>query len=181
MILIIGLGNPGLKFKNTRHNLGFEILDQLKKDGGFTSAWEDKKRLRAKICKGEYQDKTIILAKPQTFMNNSGEAVKLLTTFYKISPDNLWVVHDDIDLEFGKIRVKNESGSGGHKGIESIISSLGTKNFKQLKIGVLNKEKNKIDVKKFVLQKFTKQETEELKDIKQAAILSLFPDLKTTC
>jgi PTH1 family peptidyl-tRNA hydrolase len=80
-------------------------------------------------------------------------------------------------LDFGKIRIKNESGSGGHKGIESIISSLGTKNFQQLKIGVLNKEKRKIDVKKFVLQKFTRQELEQLKDIKQTAISSLFSAL----
>ncbi|MCX6737895.1 MAG: aminoacyl-tRNA hydrolase [Candidatus Parcubacteria bacterium] len=173
MILIIGLGNPGLKFKNTRHNLGFEILDQLKKEGNF-SVWEEKKRLKAKICNGEYKDKKIILAKPQTFMNNSGEAVKLLTAFYKISPDELWIVHDDIDLDFGKIRIKNNSSSGGHKGTESIISSLGNKDFRQLKIGVLNKEKSKIDVKKFVLQKFTKQEIEQLKDIKQATISSLF-------
>lgn len=176
MILIIGLGNPGLKFKNTRHNLGFEILDQFKKDRVF-SVWEDKKRLKTKICTGEYEAKKIILAKPQTFMNNSGEAVKLLTAFYKIPSDELWVVHDDIDLDFGKIRIKNESGSGGHKGIESIISSLGTKNFQQLKIGVLNKEKRKIDVKKFVLQKFTRQELEQLKDIKQTAISSLFSAL----
>lgn len=176
MILIIGLGNPGLKFKNTRHNLGFEILDQFKKEGVF-SAWEDKKRLKAKICAGEYEDKKIILAKPQTFMNNSGEAVKLLTAFYKISPIDLWVIHDDIDLEFGKIRVKNESGSGGHKGIESIITLLGTKNFNQLKIGVLNQEKDKIDVKKFVLQKFTKQELEQLKDIKSETISLLSSSL----
>ncbi len=177
MILIIGLGNPGLKFKNTRHNLGFEILDQLKKEGNF-SVWEDKKRLKTKICIGEYEDKKIILAKPQTFMNNSGEAVKLLTAFYKIPSDELWVVHDDIDLEFGKIKIKNESGSGGHRGIESIIALLGTKNFKQLKIGVLNKEKSEIDAKKFVLQKFTKQELEQLKDIKLEIFSFIFCPIK---
>ncbi|MBU3964553.1 aminoacyl-tRNA hydrolase [Patescibacteria group bacterium] len=176
MILIIGLGNPGLKFKNTRHNIGFEILDQIRKNGDF-SVWENKKRLKAKICVGEHGDKKLILAKPQTFMNNSGESLKLLTAFYKIPISELWVVHDDIDLEFGKIRIKNDSGSGGHKGIESIISCLGTKDFKQFKIGILNKKKGKIDTKKFVLQKFTKQELGQLKDIKQESILSLFSAL----
>ncbi len=176
MILIVGLGNPGLKFKNTRHNIGFEILDQIRKNGDF-SVWENKKRLKTKLCIGEYGDKKLILAKPQTFMNNSGEAVKPLTAFYKISPDELWIVHDDIDLEFGKIRIKNESGSGGHKGIESIISLLGNKNFKQLKIGILNKAKSKIDTKKFVLQKFTKEESKQLKNIKEEAIISLFSSL----
>ncbi|MBU1045788.1 aminoacyl-tRNA hydrolase [Patescibacteria group bacterium] len=172
MILIVGLGNPGLKFKNTRHNIGFEILDQIRKNGDF-SVWENKKRLKARVSVGQSGDKKLILAKPRTFMNNSGESVKLLTAFYKLPLSGLWVVHDDLDLKFGKIRIKEDSGSGGHKGIESIISSLGSKNFKQLKIGVLNKTKNKIDAKKFVLQKFAKEELKKLKDLKEEAIISL--------
>jgi len=176
MILIIGLGNPGLKFKNTRHNIGFEVLDQISKNSDF-SVWVNKKRLRAKVCVGRHNNEKIILAKPQTFMNNSGEAVALLLSFYKVSIGALWVIRDDIDLEFGEIKIKEDSGSGGHKGIESIISSLGAKKFKQLKIGALNGAKGKIDAKKFVLQKFTKKELKQLTEIKEEAINSLLSSL----
>ena len=171
MILIIGLGNPSLKFKNTRHNLGFEIVNLIKKERIF-SVWQNKKNLKAKISQGEIDNQKIILAKPQTFMNSSGQAVSRLIKFYKIPLKNLWVIHDDLDMELGKIKIKEDSRSAGHKGIQSIIDELGTKNFNRLKIGIGPKP-IKIDAKKFVLQKFTKQEKEILEKTKKEAVVTL--------
>jgi len=171
MILIIGLGNPGLKFKNTRHNLGFEIVDIIKKENGF-SIWQNKKKLKAKISQGKIDNQKIVLAKPQTFMNLSGQAVKSLMKFYKIPLKNLWVIHDDLDLELGKIKIKNDSRSAGHKGIQSIIDELGTKNFNRLKIGI-GPRPIEIDSKKFVLQKFFKNEKGILEETKKAATHNL--------
>lgn len=153
MQLIIGLGNPGKKFKNTPHNVGFETLDLFKKQGQF-SAWQEKKKLKAKISKGE----DLILAKPQTFMNESGKAVKAIMDYYKIALSELWIIQDDLDLEIGKLRLKKDSGSGGHKGIESIIEELKTQNFKRIKIGVGPKPENML-AKDYVLKKITKQKT----------------------
>lgn len=177
MILIIGLGNPGLKFKNTRHNLGFEIVNRLKKKGAF-SAWQNKKRLKAKISHGKIENQKIILAKPQTFMNQSGRAVNHLMKFYKIPLKNLWVVYDDIDLVLGKIKIKKKSRSGGHKGVQSIIDELGTKSFSRLKIGVGLKQP-KIDSKKFVLQKLTKSEREVLKTSQKESVVILLTELNS--
>jgi PTH1 family peptidyl-tRNA hydrolase len=175
MILIIGLGNPGLKFKNTRHNLGFEIVDMIKKESCF-SVWQNKKKLKAKISQGEINNQKIILAKPQTFMNSSGQAVKFLMKFYKIPLKNLWIIHDDLDLGLEKIKIKKNSRSAGHKGIQSIINELGTKNFNRLKIGIGPKP-IKIDAKKFVLQKFNKQEKEILSEKKEKAAIILLAQL----
>ena len=175
MILIVGLGNPGLKFKNTRHNLGFEILNLIKKQNDF-SVWQNKKKLKAKVSQGEINNQKIILAKPQTFMNSSGQAVKFLIKFYKIPLKNLWVIHDDLDMELGKIKIKKDSRSAGHKGIQSIIDELGTKNFNRLKIGI-GPRPIKIDSKKFVLQKFAKNEKEILKKTKEKASILLLEQL----
>lgn len=143
MILIIGLGNPGKKYKYTRHNVGFQVIDKLVK----------------------IKRKGWILAKPQTFMNQSGKAVKALIKFNKTNPENLWIIHDDIDLPLGKIRISKGRGSGGHKGVQSIINELGTKDFWRLRIGVSLKSGKPQNVEKFVLQNFTKSEEKILKDV----------------
>ena len=183
MILIVGLGNPGLKFKNTRHNLGFKIVNIIKKESDF-SIWQNKKNLKAKISQGEIYNQKIILAKPQTFMNSSGQAVRDLIKFYKIPLENLWIIHDDLDLELGKIRIKKDSGSAGHKGIQSIINELGAKNFNRLKIGIGPKP-IKIETKRFVLQRFSKNEKEILEKTKEELIHTLREELnlskKTSC
>jgi len=146
MILIVGLGNPGKKYEKTRHNIGFRVIDSL----DFA------------------QDKDVILLKPQTFMNNSGRAVKSLTTKYKIPATNIIVVHDDIDLPIDTIRISKNSSSAGHKGVQSIINELGTKDFMRLRVGINNKSKS--DAEKFVLEKFTKTEEKQLPEIiKKAA------------
>lgn len=184
MILVVGLGNPGIKFQNTRHNLGFTMVNQLQKECGF-SAWQNKTKLKAKISQGLINNEKIILAKPQTFMNQSGEAVKLLTDFYKIPLENLWIVQDDIDLKLGQLKIIQNRGTAGHKGVQSIIDCLGSKNFTRFRMGIkpdfLFKKINK---KKFALQKFSPQEQKILNLAKSnfsaAAILALKEGIQTS-
>jgi PTH1 family peptidyl-tRNA hydrolase len=150
MILIVGLGNPGKKYIKTRHNIGFRIIDALEK---------------------EIPDKNTILLKPESFMNNSGKAVQETLAYYKILPENLIVVHDEIDLPFGEIRVSENSSSAGHKGIQSIIDELKTQNFTRVRIGIRQEAENKNqETSNFVLEKFSKKEEEELGGITKRAI-----------
>mgnify|MGYP000613302297 CR=1 FL=1 len=160
MKLIIGLGNPGIKYKNTWHNIGFITIDKI---AHFLAAPKFKQvsKFLAEISsvsyKNENQDK-IILAKPLTFMNNSGKSVAAITNFYKIESDNIIVIHDDIDLPLGKIRISFNSSAGGHNGIKSIIESLGTKKFCRIKIGIATERKKIIGAADYVLSRFTKNE-----------------------
>jgi len=164
MILIIGLGNPGRKYKNTPHNLGFEVLNLIKKKYDFP-VFKNFKNSKISI------KNNIILAKPQTFMNNSGIAVQELRDYYKISIKNVWVIHDDIDLEFGKIRYKINSTSGGHNGIKSIIEYTKSENFHRIKIGV---KKDIIrDPKRFVLTKFNREDRKKMVEVNNNAVASM--------
>jgi peptidyl-tRNA hydrolase, PTH1 family len=144
---IVGLGNPGLKYKKTRHNIGFIVIDELEKN---------------------ISDKDIILLKPDTFMNNSGKAVKKIFKNLPLNSQDLIIVHDDIDLPFGTIKVSKNSSSAGHKGVQSIIDEIGTKDFIRIRIGI--KPTHKTDTEKFVLKKFTRQEKKQLKKIVKKAI-----------
>lgn len=151
-MIIIGLGNPETKYNNTPHNVGFEIIDSFAKENNFPDFILSKK-FKALISEKD----GIILVKPQTYMNNSGESVFSLTNFYKTK--NIIIIHDDIDLPLGKIKISQNRGSAGHKGIESIIKKLGTKNFKRIRIGICPKKKP-ADVEKYVLTKFKKRDKE---------------------
>jgi PTH1 family peptidyl-tRNA hydrolase len=167
MIIIIGLGNPGKKYEKTRHNLGFLIIENLKLKIENFSDWRYEKKFKAEISRGKIDNQKVILAKPQTFMNNSGKAVKLLTKTYTLDPKNLIVIHDDIDLPLGKIKIVRNRGAAGHKGVQSIIDELGTKNFVRFRIGI-NPKPYTLDPKtldKFVLQKFNKEEEKFLKEV----------------
>lgn len=158
MFLIAGLGNPGEKYTRTRHNVGFMTLDAFQLKHDFMDFKLDKKS-NSLISEGLITDEKVILAKPQTFMNNSGAAVKSLYTKYKILDTRyLILVHDDIDLPVGTIRISANSGSAGHKGVESVIQHLGTQDFPRVRIGIqpqIGKPKN---VEAFVLKKFAKEE-----------------------
>ena len=164
MILIVGLGNPGIKYKRTRHNIGFRVLDEFQRENNFPD-FKFFKKFNALISEGNIGRKKVILAKPQTFMNNSGQAVKNLTIHYSLPFINLIVVHDDIDLPLGKIRISKSRGSAGHKGIESIIKELRSKNFVRIRIGIRNQELRIKNIEKFVLQKFTEEEEKIIKKI----------------
>ena len=133
MKLIVGLGNPGIFYSRSRHNIGFRCVNRFARDNGIRF---DKKQGKARIGSGEIAGEKVILARPQTFMNNSGEAVSRLIQRYKIDLSDLIVIHDDMDLPTGKIRIRQGRGSGGHKGIESIIDHLGEGNFNRVRIGI---------------------------------------------
>jgi PTH1 family peptidyl-tRNA hydrolase len=165
MALIVGLGNPGKKFEKTRHNLGFLVVESLKSKIKSFSNWKKSKKFLSEISEGKINNEKVILAKPQTFMNNSGKAVKPLIENCKLKIENLIVVHDDLDLPLGKIKISLGRGSGGHKGVQSIIEELGTKNFVRLRIGIQPKNGKPERPEKFVLQRFKKEEEKIIKKV----------------
>lgn len=164
MFLIVGLGNPGEKFQNTRHNIGRLVVNNWQLASCFSN-FRLEKRLNALISKRVLDKKQIILALPETYMNNSGQAVKSLTISYKLQATSLIVVHDDIDLPLGKIRISKNRGSAGHKGVESIIKELETKNFIRIRIGIIPEKGKPKNVEKFVLQRFNKEEEKVVQEV----------------
>ncbi len=157
MKIIIGLGNPGEKFKNTPHNLGFLILDNFRGKNNFPD-FKLSKKFNSLISEEVVDNEKIILIKPQTFMNESGRAVKKLIENWKLEIENLVVVHDDIDLPFGAIKIVKNRGSAGHKGIESIIKELGKEDFIRIRLGILPETGKPKNPEKFVLKKFGERE-----------------------
>lgn len=164
--LIIGLGNPGKKYKYTRHNLGILAVDSLREKLKF-SDFKLKKGLKASISEGKFGREKIILALSETFMNDSGKTVKSLAARYKLQIINIYVIHDDVDIPLGKIRISKGRGAAGHKGVQSVINELKTKNFVRFRIGI-KPTPYTLDAKTldgFVLKKFTKQEKEIIKEV----------------
>ena len=167
MKLIVGLGNPGRTYQNSRHNIGFMCINHLAKSQGIRL---DKKQSQARTGKGEIAGNQITLARPQTGMNASGLSVARLVKRLKITPDDLLVIHDDLDLPLGKMRIQYGRSSGGHNGIESIINQLGSQEFYRIKIGIgrpvekfaINKEAEVIG---HVLSDFTTEEEEAVSDV----------------
>lgn len=162
MKLIVGLGNPGRSYAASRHNVGFFVVTALSKEYGITL----KKGLGtyALSGKGTIESEDVILAEPLTFMNLSGNAVAALLKKYKLSIDDLLVVCDDLDLELGRFKIKESGSSGGHRGLKSIIGSLGSQNFSRLRIGIGRPAGNQ-DAAEYVLSAFTKQESLAVKKI----------------
>jgi peptidyl-tRNA hydrolase, PTH1 family len=161
MKLIAGLGNIGDKYKYTRHNIGFEVLDYLnsKLDGTFTK-FED----CAYLSKVNFENEKLLICKPSLFMNNSGIAIRKIKDYFKIDNKNIFVIFDDCSLPFAKLRIRMNGSSGGHNGIKSIIENLGgQQDFPRLKIGIGNN--NNIELSDFVLGKFTKEEMSKFDDI----------------
>ena len=166
MKLIVGLGNPGKEYEKTRHNIGFMMVDKIKEIYGF-SDFEFDKKFHAEISKNKLtKNSNSVLLKPQTFMNNSGRPVKAFMDFYKITPDNLIVIHDDIDIELGKYKISSDSGSAGHNGVVDIIDKIGTQKFTRIRVGIANEKlRAQIDPSDFVLQKFSKEELDKISEI----------------
>ncbi len=138
MKLIVGLGNPGEKYENTRHNLGFQAIDHLLKDthSAKGAVWSINSKLKSDIVSmGEGKDK-IILAKPQTYMNNSGLSISLLLNYYKVDPSDLWVVYDELDLPVGSMKIRFGGAAAGHHGVESIMEKIGTDKFWRFRLGI---------------------------------------------
>ena len=160
MIIIAGLGNPEEKHKDTRHNIGFVAIDKIKEEYNLPD-FSFSKKTSSLVSEGIFKDKKLVLVKPQTFMNNSGKAIKKIMDYYKVSLPELSVFHDDIDIPVGEIKVSKKSGSAGHKGVQSIIDEIKTKDFKRFRIGIKPKKKiEKTDI--FVLKKFNKEEKETI-------------------
>jgi len=167
MKIVIGLGNPDNKYAKNRHNSGFIILDELQKDWSFP-AFEFSKKFDAEISEGNFEGDKIILVKPQTFMNKSGESVQKILSFYKLTPEDVTVIHDDLDINLGEFRISSDSRAAGHNGVQDIIDKLGTQNFKRIRIGIEGEEarKNRLipgDV--FVLQDFSEEELRVIKNL----------------
>lgn len=158
MKLVVGLGNPGQEYDNTRHNIGFEVLDFIADINNFQFTL-DKKFNALSTCINVNGEK-IILVKPLSYMNLSGNVVGKYVKYYNILPEDILVIHDDLDMEFNKIRIVYNSSSGGHNGIKNIIENIGTKEFTRLKIGISNNKS--IDTKDYVLGKFSKEERNTL-------------------
>lgn len=154
-ILIIGLGNPGREYENTRHNVGFLAVDKIAES--LKANWKVNKTAHAEIIETNYHEQKIVLAKPQTFMNLSGTSVTYLANKFKITPANIWVISDDVALPLGTLRVRVGGSAGGHNGLKSIIETLGTDSFVRFRIGI-NEPQADVPLEAYVLQKFSKDE-----------------------
>ena len=167
MKLIIGLGNPGKEYSKTRHNLGFMVIDKFVSSIGVHL--DTQKKLKCELAVTMANGETIIIAKPNTFMNLSGSAVQKIKQFYKIENNDIWVVSDDLDLEFGTIRTRLGGSSGGHNGLKDIIENIGD-DFVRVRVGIRNDLLTKQPAEEFVLKPFSKAESEKLPNIISSTI-----------
>lgn len=171
MYLIAGLGNPTKKYEGTRHNVGFETVDIIADSQGIALS---SNKHKAVYGQGFIGGEKVILAKPQTFMNLSGEAIRALVDFYKIEPDHVLIISDDIDLPLGQLRIRQKGSAGGHNGLKNIIAHLGSQDFPRIKIGIGSKPEG-WDLADYVLSKYSKEDrvvmTNAQKDAAEAAVL----------
>ena len=159
--LIAGLGNPGREYKDNRHNVGFMMIDRI---AVRLNARGMKVISKAIVMDARYENRKLILAKPQTFMNLSGQSVQGLAHFYKISPESLMILSDDLDIPFGTLRIRASGGPGGQRGLGSILEKLGTKDIPRLRIGI-GRPPGRMDPAAYVLQNFSRNEEKELSNI----------------
>lgn len=160
MKIIVGLGNVGSKYAKTRHNAGFLALDEFTRQLEEID-WKEESKFKAIVAKTNFQGEQILLVKPTTLMNNSGEAVSKILNFYKESSDNLIVIYDDIDLPLGTIRVRDKGSAGTHNGMKSVIEHINTENFERIRIGIESRGEithKSIELTDFVLGEFTEKE-----------------------
>ena len=171
MLLLVGLGNPGSNYTNTRHNIGFKIIDAI---NAHFKLSKQKPKFKGLLTTGNIDEKKIYAIKPLTFMNNSGTAIKELIDYFKIDARDVIVFHDDMDIDFGKIKAKFGGSSAGHNGIESIDKFIG-KEYSRVRIGI-GKPENSMSVSDFVLDNFNNEEKEKL-EVKTSNIVEYFPIL----
>lgn len=164
---MVGLGNPGAEYARTRHNAGFLVLEEIARRA--SAEWNLEKKFDARMARTERDDRKVLLAEPQTFMNASGEAVGALMNFYRVPNRELLVIVDDADLPLGEIRLRAKGSSGGHHGLESIEKHLGTTDFARLKVGIGRTKDGRREITNYVLGKFSKDEAKLLEKILQRA------------
>lgn len=169
MKLIVGLGNPGKEYENTRHNIGFIFLDNFASVHNISI---DKEKFNGLYAQAIINDEKVILLKPLSYMNLSGEVVKRFVDYFKIDIKDILIISDDLDLVFGKIRLRPDGSSGGHNGLKNIALHLGTDQFKRLKIGISNDKT--MNTKDYVLGKFSKEEKEIIDNLKEEVSTILF-------
>lgn len=162
MKLVVGLGNPGRAYRWTRHNLGFLLIERMARQNGIV-LW--RRGFQSVYGRGKIGNEEVILSKPQTYMNLSGEAVRRLLQFFRIPPENLVVLHDDLDLTLGKIRIRLGGGHGGHQGVKSIIDALGNDGFIRLKVGIGRPAERGQEPTDYVLEPLNGRVKEEFKAI----------------
>lgn len=163
--LLVGLGNPGREYKDTRHNFGFMLIDRI---AVRLNARGMKVQSKAIVTNAMYEERKLILTKPQTYMNLSGQSVQGLVHFYKIPLTNMMVLSDDLDIPFGTIRIRAAGGPGGQRGLSSVIESLGTKDFPRLRLGI-GRPPGRMDPANFILQNFSRDEMKSISEILDAA------------
>jgi len=167
--IIFGLGNPGVRYRKTRHNIGFQIVDRLAEKYHIRLS---SKRFKSLYGKGWIDVKEVILAKPMTYMNQSGEAVREALNFFRLSVEDLIIVHDDLDLPFGRFRFKRKGGDGGHQGVRSITESLNQNNFLRLKVGI-GRPPEGMDPSEYVLSPFDEIEQSKLEEVISRGVESI--------
>ena len=166
MNIIAGLGNPTREYEKTRHNVGFEVIDVLADMLGTTV---EEKKFKGCYGRGIIGGEKVLLLKPQTFMNLSGESIRAASDFYKVDPEHIIIIYDDISLDVGQLRIRKKGSAGGHNGIKNIIAHLGTQEFPRIKVGVGDKPK-KMDLADYVLSRFCKEDRAAMEDaFKEAA------------
>ena len=167
MKLIVGLGNPGKEYENTKHNMGFKAIDEIAKSLNIEI---NKNKFNGLYNEINYKGEKIILLKPQMYINLSGDVIKKYVDFYKIDINDILIISDDLDMETGKIKIKYKGSSGGHNGLKNIEANLKTNEYKRIKIGISNNKK--IDTKNYVLSKFSKEEENTINET-----IKLFPKI----
>jgi PTH1 family peptidyl-tRNA hydrolase len=172
-ILLVGLGNPGKEYDLTRHNVGFLAIDEFVSKTAEMDDWILKKDLKCQLSTGQIGQNRVIAIKPTTFMNLSGEAVQAAASFYKIPADNIVVIHDEVDINFGQIRIRKGGSSAGHNGIKSVTQHIG-EDYGRIRVGIGPKKPAQIKSEDFVLKKFSKEEQGQLPNLcrEVTAILS---------
>ncbi len=165
-LLVVGLGNPGPNYAKTRHNVGFMVADILA--GRLGDGFKVHKKSGAEVATGRLAGRAVVLAKPRVYMNESGRQVGPLAKFYSVSPADIVVIHDELDIDFGRIRLKRGGGEGGHNGLRSVASALGTKDFQRVRIGI-GRPPGRQDPAAYVLQPFSTGERDEVPTICEQA------------
>ncbi|MFA6520775.1 MAG: aminoacyl-tRNA hydrolase [Candidatus Gracilibacteria bacterium] len=180
MKIIVGLGNPGDQYEKTRHNVGFMCVNALRGVFGFDD-WKLNKKFNAEIAEGTYENEKIVLVKPQTFMNASGEAVSKVVNFYNVPHADLWVIYDDVDIPLGKIRIRADGTPGSHNGIKSVVELLGFQDFPRIRIGIESRGETaskEQEIASFVLHSFLKEEESLAKEAVENAAAALVLAIK---
>ncbi|PJA47393.1 aminoacyl-tRNA hydrolase [Candidatus Uhrbacteria bacterium CG_4_9_14_3_um_filter_36_7] len=175
--LLIGLGNPGSEFEETRHNIGFRIIDAFVKEKN--SIFTSKKKLKGDIADIHFNTRQMIVLKPTTFMNRSGESVLLTKTFFHIEDKHMLVVYDDADLPFGEIRFRSSGSSGGHRGMQSILERLATQGISRLRFGIGRPKSPDTPLEDWVLKKWTASEEEQIKKLIDDCLIQIEDIFKT--